>query len=75
MKKIFTILALTIVFSVNAQSDDNSSNVSATGSFSIAMGSFTTASGYSSTAMGNSTEASRIRSTSMGSFTTASGSR
>ena len=45
MKKIFTIIALTVLFNTNAQIDDNSSDVSATGSFSVAMGYNTEASG------------------------------
>ena len=46
MKKLFTLLALTITFSINAQMDDNShpSNNSA-GYYSVAMGYNTTASG------------------------------
>ena len=73
MKKIFTILALTIVFSVNAQLVDNSTNVSASGNASIAMGNSTTASGNVSTAMGENTIASGVASTAMGRYTTASG--
>ena len=73
MKKIFTILALTIVFSVNAQLVDNSTNVSATGSSSIAMGNSTTASGNATTAMGDTTIASGVASTAMGRYSTASG--
>ena len=39
MKKIFTLLALTISFSMNAQMDDNSANNnSATGTYAVAMG-------------------------------------
>ena len=52
MKKLFTLLALTISFSMNAQMDDNSSGTSATGTNAVAMGLSTTASGYYSTAMG-----------------------
>ena len=75
MKKLFTLLALTLSFSVNAQMSDNSVGTSATGSNAVAMGNDTTASGYTSTAMGSHTTASGGRSTSMGSITTASGSR
>ena len=73
MKKLFTILALTISFSMNAQMDDNSSGCSATGNFSVAMGYGTTAGGDYSTAMGKDTDASENFSTAMGIFTTASG--
>ena len=73
MKNIFTLLALTIGFSMNAQMDDNSVGCSATGSFSVAMGAFTTASGDYSTAMGESTQAFGDYSTAMGYNTTAFG--
>ena len=74
MKKIFTLLALTISFSMNAQMDDNSANNnSATGTHAVAMGYSTTASGAQSTAMGYETTASGWYSTAMGSGTTASG--
>ena len=87
MKKTFTLLALTITFSINAQMSDNSSGTSATGtnavamgygtvasgSYSTAMGEDSTASGDYSTAMGRNTTASEARSTSMGTNTTASG--
>ena len=74
MKKILTLLALTISFSINAQMDDNShpSNNSA-GTYSVAMGNGTTASGNYSTSMGYETTASGSRSTAMGSGTAASG--
>ena len=52
MKKLFTLLALTISFSMNAQMSDNSSGTSATGTNAVAMGRNTTASGNESTAMG-----------------------
>ena len=52
---------------------DNSTDTSATGSYSVAMGNATTASGDFSTAMGRSTTASGIYSTAMGYGTTASG--
>ena len=73
MKKIFTLLALTMSFSMNAQMDDNSIGTSATGANAVAMGMGTTASGSISTAMGNGTEATGSRSTAMGSGTLASG--
>ncbi len=73
MKKLFTLLALTITFSMNAQMTDNSSGTSATGDYSVAMGSDTTASGYASTAMGNTTYATASNSTAMGIATEASG--
>ncbi|MCH1547056.1 MAG: hypothetical protein L7S44_00685, partial [Flavobacteriaceae bacterium] len=88
MKKLFTLLALTIGFSMNAQMDDNSlntntaagasvamgHNTTASGNYSIAMGNTTTASGNYSIAMGASTLASALYSTAMGINTTASGS-
>jgi hypothetical protein len=80
MKKIFTLLALTITFSMNAQWSYNESSSgiesdsnNAIGSYSTAMGQSTTASGNSSTAMGYGTTASVIGSTAMGQSTTASG--
>ena len=82
MKKIFTILALTIVFNVNAQdlwyqgtSTDaiQTANATASGDLSIAMGRYTEASGYASTSMGNLTIAQGSYSTAMGYVTTASG--
>ncbi len=75
MKKLFTLLALTITFSMNAQMSDNSSGTSATGSNAVAMGNGTTASGGRSTAMGSGTIASGNNSTAMGYFTTASGNK
>jgi len=72
MKKLYTLLALTITFSMNAQMEDNSSDTSATGSNAVAMGEGTTASAESSTAMGQSTTASGYYSTAMGYLTTAS---
>ena len=58
MKKLFTLLALTISFSMNSQMDDNSANNNSAGSNSVAMGYSTTASGNHSTAMGYETTAS-----------------
>ena len=52
MKKLFTLLALTISFSMNAQMDDNSANNNLAGTYAVAMGRGTTASGEYSTAMG-----------------------
>ena len=74
MKKIITLLTLTISFNMNAQMDDNShpSNNSA-GTYSVAMGYGTTASGDFSTAMGGSTTASGEISTAMGRDNIASG--
>ena len=79
MKKLFTLLALTISFSMNAQWEHNtdswgiqSSTNNASGYYSTAMGDNTTASGYYSTAMGESTTASGNYSTAMGRDTTAS---
>ena len=76
MKKLYTLLVLTITFSMNAQMDDNShpSNNSAA-IYSVAMGDGSSASGTASTAMGASTSASGGYSTAMGWGTTASGSR
>ena len=75
MKKLFTFLALTISFSINAQMSDNSVGTSATGPRSVAMGSFTTASGDYSTAMGESNTASGYTSTAMGAGNAATGQR
>ena len=72
MKKIFTLLALIISFSMNAQMDDNSIGTSATGANAVAMGNNTTASGNNSTAMGYFTTASGNKTTAMGANTTAS---
>ena len=74
MKKLFTLLALTLSFSMNAQMSDYSSGTAATGTNAVAMGKSTTASGSYSTAMGRSTEASGNYSVAMGYSTTASGS-
>ena len=73
MKKLYTLLALTISFSMNAQMSDNSSGTTASGTAATAMGYLTTASGTASTAMGYSTTASGDVSTAMGYSTTASG--
>ena len=73
MKKLFTLLALTLSFSVNAQMSDNSVGTSATGSNAVAMGKSTTASGSRSTAMGGDSTASGDFSVAMGRGTTASG--
>ena len=70
MKKIFTLLALTISFSMNAQVSTNST--SPTGTYASAIGNGTTASGNESTAMGYDTSASGEASTAMGYSTTAS---
>ena len=87
MKKLLTLLALTISFSMNAQVSTNNTNpsnyhasaigieTSASGWASTAMGAYSTASGLSSTAMGGNTIASGAHSTAMGRLTTASGSR
>ena len=73
MKKLFTLLALTISFSMNSQMDDNSANNNSAGTYAVAMGNGTTASGYNSTAMGSGTTASGDYSSAMGSDTTATG--
>ena len=73
MKKLYTLLALTISFSMNAQMDDNSANNNSAGSKAVAMGSSTTASGNVSTAMGYNTTASGSNAVAMGDSTTASG--
>ena len=82
MKKLFTLLALIITFSMNAQWSYNSngsgiqsSSNNASGYQSTAMGDSSTASGDYSTAMGHNITASGWSSTAMGSDTTASGSR
>ena len=69
MKKLFTLLTLTITFSMNAQVSTNST--SPTGTYASAMGNGTTASGNESTAMGYDTTASGEASTAMGYSTTA----
>ena len=72
MKKLFTLLALTISFSMNAQMDDNSANNNLAGFYAVAMGSGTTASGDFSTAMGEAQK--QVESFySNGAYTTASG--
>ena len=85
MKKLFTLLALTITFNMNAQistSGTNNSGIfsSAIGFQTSAIGDYSTAIGYSSTAsesyctaIGYSTNASGSTSTAMGVNTTASG--
>ena len=73
MKKIYTLLALTLSFSMNAQMDDNSPNTNTAGTYAVAMGAGTEASGNYSTSMGYQTTASGANSTAMGSRTTASG--
>ena len=71
MKKIFTLLVLTISFSMNAQVSTNGTNPS--GNDASAIGLSTTASGSRSTAMGVGTLASGAASTAMGQSTTAIG--
>jgi hypothetical protein len=71
MKNIYTLLALTISFSMNAQV--STVGTTASGAVSTAMGGYTTASGNHSTAMGDETTASGYASTAMGEETTASG--
>ena len=70
MKKILTLLALTIGFSMNSQVSTNST--SPTGINASAIGNSTTASGNNSTAMGYFTTASGNKTTAMGANTTAS---
>ena len=71
MKQIFTLLALTISFSMNAQISTSGTNNS--GNVASAMGLATTASGEASTAMGYYSIASGQGSTAMGLGTLASG--
>ena len=71
MKKLLTLLALTLSFSMNAQISTNSTNPS--GASASAIGHNTTASAWVSTAMGTNTTASAAGSTAMGAYTTASG--
>ena len=80
MKKLLTLLALTLSFCMNAQWAYpggnwamHAQNSTATGSYAAAMGNNTTASGNNSTSMGYETTASASRSTAMGSGTIASG--
>ena len=68
MKKLFTLLALTISFSMNAQIDDNSANNNSAGTYAVAMGYSTAASGSRSTAMGKSTTASDFASVVIGQY-------
>ena len=76
MKNIYTLLALTISFSINAQWEFNSNGgwgiqtnfTTATGQESTAMGGSTTASGDFSTTMGYDTEASDYASTVIGKY-------
>ena len=71
MKKLLTLLALTISFIMNAQVATNSTSPS--GTWASAIGNGSTASGTASTAMGLSATSSGYASTSMGQGTTASG--
>ena len=80
MKKLYTLLVLTISFSINAQWEFNSNNdgiqtvfSTASGGYSTAMGEATEASGDYSTSMGYSSTASGNYSTAMGYSSTASG--
>jgi len=85
MKKLYTLLALTISFSMNAQISTNNTsnsgqdasaigvNTTASGTISTVMGADTTASGTLSTAIGAGSNASGNISTAMGFYTTASG--
>ena len=66
MKKIFTLLALTITFSMNAQVSTNGTSV--TGASDSAMGAYTTASGDGSTAMGVLTRATDFASVVIGQY-------
>ena len=82
MKKILTLLALTLSFNMNAQWVYPGGNwamhaqtSTATGDHAAAMGNETTASGNYSTSMGDNTTASGSTSTAMGSSTIASGGR
>ena len=72
MNKLFTLLALTITFGIDAQI--TVSGTSNSGTYSSAIGYQTTASGDYSTAMGYSTTASQSYCTAMGYATIASGS-
>ena len=72
MKKLFTLLALTISFSMNAQV--STSGTTQNGNYSSAIGYYSYAGpGAVSTAMGRSTDATGWASTSMGGYTLASG--
>ena len=71
MKKIITLLAITITFSVNAQVAENNTNPSGTNASAI--GNNTTASGTASTATGSSTDATAQYATAMGKNTITSG--
>ena len=72
MKKLFTILVLTISFSMNAQV--STSGTTQNGNYSSAIGYYSYAGpGAVSTAMGRSTDATGWASTAMGGYTLASG--
>ena len=72
MKKLFTILALTISFSMNAQV--STTGTTQNGNYSSAIGYYSYAGpGAVSTAMGRSTDATGWASTAMGGYTLASG--
>jgi len=72
MKKLYTLLALTISFSMNAQV--STTGTTQNGNYSSAIGYYSYAGpGAVSTAMGRSTDATGWASTSMGGYTLASG--
>ena len=71
MKHLFTVLALTISFSMNAQIRTN--NTDASGTYASAIGDATIATGNTSTAMGYGSEATADKSTAMGYFAKANG--
>ena len=71
MKHLFTVLALTISFSMNAQIRTN--NTDASGTYASAIGDATIATGDTSTAMGYGSEATAAKSTAMGYFAKANG--
>ena len=71
MKYLFTVLALTISFSMNAQISTN--NTGASGTYASAIGDATIATGNTSTAMGYGSEATADKSTAMGYFAKANG--
>ena len=71
MKKIFTLLAVTIVFTVNAQVTHTGTTT--TGSYSSAIGTYTTASAGAAFASGRDTKATGEYSRAMGYFTEANG--
>jgi len=73
MKNLFTVLALTISFSMNAQIGTHPTSTNNSGLYASAIGDATIATGDTSTAMGYGSEATAAKSTAMGYFAKANG--